>query len=152
MDRGIELKDDDRTLTWHKRVLRGESLRLDPPGLDVVPSEAQIAAAAAGRAWLKRSWKSHSSQKGIVLYQMVLKMFKGRSFPMVLVQEILFFSMPVPQIMDQLDLLEHVGDWMETICGRPTSVHPATNCNTADVEDAEGMQDNGEAGALGYPS
>eukprot|EP00434_Breviolum_minutum_P032385 symbB.v1.2.028640.t1/scaffold2986.1/size65838/3 len=150
VDRGIELKGDDRTLTWHKRVLRGESLRLDPPGLDVVPYEAQIAAAAAGRAWLKRSWKSHSSQKGIVLYQMVLKMFKGRSFPMVLVQEILVFSMPVPQIIDQLDLLEHFGDWMAAIWGRPTSVHPAANCNTADVEDAESMQDNGEAGALLY--
>ena len=148
VDGGIELQGDDRTLAWHQRVLRGESLRLerscweDLP-VDVVPSEAQIAAAAAGRAWLKRSWKSESSQKGIVLHQM----FKGRSSS---VQEILTFSMPVPKILDQLDLREHVEDWMATICGRPAPVHAATECNTANVEDPEGMQDSGEAGALLY--
>ena len=122
VDGGIELKDDERTLGLHKRVLREESLRLhfpDFPSIDVVPSEAQIAAAAAGRAWLKRSWKSESTQKGIVLYQMMLKMFKGRSFPTALVQEILTFSMPVPKIIDQLDLGEHVGDWMASVCCRP---------------------------------
>ena len=150
VDAGIELKGDDVTLARHKRVLRGESLRLDLPPLDVVPSEAQLAAAAAGRAWLKRLWKSESSQKGIVLYQMMLKMFKGRSFPMALAQEILTFSMPVPKIIDQLDLWEHVGDWMATVFVRPASVHPAADCNTADVEDPEVMQDNGEAGALLY--
>lgn len=53
-----------------------------------------------------------------------------------------FFSMPVPKIIDKLDLWEHVGGWMATICGRPASVHP--------VEEAEGMQDNCEAGALLY--
>ena len=150
VDGGIELKDDDVALDWHKRVLCGESLHLDIPGLDVVPSEAQIAAAAAGRAWLRRLWKSEASKKGIVLYQMVLKMFKGRSFPMLLVQEILTFSMPVPKIIDQLDLWEHVGDWMAATCGGPAFVHAAADCNTADVEDPEGMQDNGEAGALLY--
>ena len=124
VDRGIELQGDDRTLTWHKRVLRGESLRLNTPYVNVVPSEAQIAAAAAGRAWLKRFWKSESSQKGMVLFQMMLKMFKGTSFPMVLVQEILTFSMPVPKIVDQLDLWEHVRDWMISICWRPFA--PAT--------------------------
>ena len=112
VDGGIELKGDGRTLALHKRVLR--RLQVRPP--NVVPSEAQIAAAAAGRACLKRFWKSESSQKGIVLYQMMVKMFKGRSFPMVLVQEILTFSMPVPKIIDQLDLWEHVGDRMTTIC------------------------------------
>ena len=70
--------------------------------------------------WLKRCWKSESSQKGIVLYQMVEKMFKGRSFPMALVQEILTFAMPVPTIIDQLDLWAHVNDWMTTIRGRPS--------------------------------
>ena len=153
VDRGIELKDNDMSLGWHLRVLRGESLRnlrIDIPSIDVEPSEAQIAAAAAGRAWLKRLWKSESSQKGIVLYQMMLKMFKGRSVPMILVQELLTYSMPVPKIIDQLDLREHVGDWVTTICGRPTSVHPVADCNTANVEDPECMQDNGEAGALLY--
>ena len=81
---------------------------------------------------------------------MMLKMFKRRSFPMVLVQEILAFSMPVPKIIDQLDLWEHVGDWMATICGRPASVHPAADCNTASVEDPDGIQDNDEAGTLLY--
>jgi len=118
VDGGIELKGDG-TLAWHQRVLRGESPSLQYPILDVVPSEAQIAAAAAGRASLKRSWHSESSRKGIVLYQMMVKMFKGRSFPMSLVQEISAFSMPVPKIIDQLHLWEHVGDWMATICGRP---------------------------------
>ena len=144
VDGGIELKDDDKTLAWHKRVLRGESLSLRFSPLlftpqedeDVVPSEAQIAAAAAACAWLKRLWKRECSQKGIVLYQMMLKMFKGRSFPTALVQEILTFSMKVPKIIDQLDLWEHVGDWMD--------------CNTASVEDPEGMQDNGEAGEQLY--
>ena len=151
VDAGIQLKDDDRPLALHKGVLRGESLSLGcPTRLDVVPSEAQTAAAAAGCAWLKRVWKSEASQKGIVLYQMMLKMFKRRSFPTALVQEILTFSMPVPKIIDQLDLREHVCDWMETICGRPASVHPGADCNTADVEEAEGMQDNGEAGTLLY--
>ena len=113
VEAGIELKGDDLTLQWHKRVLRGESLHLRDPSLDVVPSEAQTAAAAAGRAWLKRLWKSESSQKGIVLHQM----FKGRSS---LVQEILMFITPVPKIIDQLDLWAHVGDWMASICGRPS--------------------------------
>ena len=119
---GIELKDDDATLGWHKRVLRGESLSLfllSNQRLRVVPFEAQTAAIAAGRGWLKRFWKSESSQKCMVLYQMMLKMFKGKSFPMVLVQEILTFSMPVPKIVDQLDLWEHVRDWMTSICWRP---------------------------------
>ena len=152
VDRSIELEGDDTTLAWHEQVLHGESLSLSHPhpGLDVVPSEAQTAASASGCAWLKRLWKSESSQKGIVLYQMMLNMFKGRSFPMVLVQEILTFSMPVPKIIDQLDLWEHVGDWMATIFGRPTSVHGATDCSTADVEEPEGMQDNDEAGRLLY--
>ena len=158
VDGGIELKGDRRTLAWHRRALRGESLRLHAISFsgsiveapDVVPSEAQTAAAAAGCAWLKRLWKRESSQKGIVLYQMMVKMFKGRSFPMALVQEILTFSMPVPKIIDQLDLWEHVGDWMTTICGRPAFVHPATNCNTADVGEPEGMQDNEEAGRLRF--
>ena len=156
VDRCIELNDDEMSLAWHKRVLRGESLSLDLD-LDIVPSEAQTAAAAAGRAWLKRLWKSESSQKGIVLYQFMLKMFMGRSFPMALVQEILTFSMPVPEIIDQLDLWEHVGGWMATICGRPAFVHPAGDCKTENVEEpAEGMQDNdeaegnGEAGAPPY--
>ena len=177
VDRGIELMGDDKTLRWHKRVLRGESLRLCPgddllmdedvldgrslymeislyhrPGLalDVVPSEAQVAAATAGRSWLKRSCKRESAKKGAVLYKMMVKMFKGRLFPLVLVQEILTFSMPVPKIIHQLDLWERVGDWMATICGRPASVHPAADCNTADVEETEGMQDNDEAGRLPF--
>ena len=70
---------------------------------------------------------------------------------MVLVQEILAFSMPVPKIIDQLDLWEHVGDWMATICGRPASVHPAADCNTASVEDPDGIQDNDEAGSFVSP-
>ena len=148
VDGGIELKHDDMTLAWHKRVLRGGSLNLLDPSLDVVPSEAQSAAAAAGRTWVRRCWKSESSQKGIVLYQMMVKMVKGRSFPMALVQEILSFSMPVPKIINQLDLWEHVGDWMATICSRPTSVLAAAHCNTANVEEPEGIQDNGEAGTL----
>ena len=118
--------------------------------VNVVPSEAQTAAAAAGRAWLKRLLKSECSQKGIVLYQMMLKMLKGKSFSMGLVQKILSYSMPVPKIIDQLDLWERVGDWMATICGRPASVLAAAAGNTADVEDPAGMQDNGEAGALLY--
>ena len=119
VDRSIELKGDDRPLAWHKRVLRGKSLRLWEPFLKVAPSEAQIAAVAAGHAWLKRSWKSESSQKGFVVYQMILKMFKGRSFPMTFVQEILTLSMAVPKIIDQLDLWEHVGEWMTSICSGP---------------------------------
>ena len=144
VDGGIKLEGGDRTLAWHKRVLHGENLSLGislgimyHPRLDVVPSEAQRAAAAAGCASLKRLWKSHS-QKGIVLHQM----FKGRSS---LVQEILTYFMKVPKIIDQLDLREHVGDWMAAICGRPTSGHPAADCKTAKVEDPEGMQRNGEA-------
>ena len=160
VDGGIELKGDRKTLAWHKRVLRGERLRLRLSldgfflDLDVAPSEAQTAAAAAGSAWLKRSWKSECSQKGIVLYQFMLKMRKGKSFPMLLVQEILSYSLPVPKIIDQLDLWEHAGDWMASMCGRPASVHPAAECNTAYVEQPQGVQDNGEAevnGEAGAP-
>ena len=143
VDGGIELKGDGITLALHKRVLRGESLSLQVRALNVVPSETQIAAAAAGCACLKRSWKSESSQKGIVLHQM----FKGR---LSLVQAILSFSMPVPKIIGQLDLWERVGDWIATICGGPASVHAAADCNAANVEDPEGVQDNGKAGALLY--
>ena len=35
---------------------------------------------------------------------------------MALVQETLTYSMPVPKIIDQLDLWEHVGGWMASIC------------------------------------
>jgi len=142
VDGGIELKGDDGTWAWHKRVLRGGSLSLLDPALDVVPSEAQTAAAAAGCAWLKRLWKSESSQKGIVLYQFMLKMFKGRSFPMVLVQEILAFSTTVPKIIDQLDLWEHVGDWMASICCGPFA--PA-------AADVDGMDVKVESGGLEGP-
>ena len=122
---GIELKGDDFTLVWHKRVLRGERLSLRVPhlnlDLDVVPSEAQTAAAAAGRAWLKRSWKSESSKNGIALYQVRLKMLKGKAFPMDLVQEILTLSMPCPNIINQLDLWAHVGEWMPSIYRGPSA-------------------------------
>ena len=116
---GIELKGDDTTLAWHKRILRGESLEFNNP-MDAVPSEAQTAAAAATRAWLKRLWKSECSQNGVVLYQMMLKMF-GKSFPMDLVQEILTLSMPVPKIIKQLDLWAHVGDWVPSIYSGPSA-------------------------------
>ena len=148
VDGGIELRGDDFSLAWHKGVLRGESLPGVRPNLHAAPSEAQTAAAAAACAWLKRLWKSESSQKGIVLYQMMLKMFKGRPFPMALVQETLTYSMPVPKIIDQLDLWEHVGDWMAVICGGPSSVHAVADCSTAKAEEPEGVQDNGEAGTL----
>ena len=149
VDGGIELEGDDMTLAWHKG---GGSLRLrmDDPPLNDVPSEVQIAAASAGRAWLKRSWQSEASQKGIALYQVMLKMSKGRAFPMVLVQEALSYSMPCPKIIDQLDLRAHVSDWMAIIWGRPASVHAATDCNIANVEEPEGMRDNHEAGTLLY--
>ncbi len=149
VDGGIELEGDDMTLAWHKG---GGSLRLrmDDPPLNDVPSEVQIAAASAGRAWMKRSWQSEASQKGIALYQVMLKMSKGRAFPMVLVQEALSYSMPCPKIIDQLDLRAHVSDWMAIIWGRPASVHAATDCNTANVEEPEGMRDNHEAGTLLY--
>ena len=142
---GIELKGDEESLAWHQRVLRGESLILYVAGLDldVVPSEAQITAAAAGREWLKRCWKSESSQKGIALYQMMLKMFKGRSFPRALVHEILNFSTTVPKIIDQLDLWEHVGDWMAAICGGPFA--PA-------AADVDGMDVKVESAGLQGPS
>ena len=116
VDGGIELKGDGMTLAWHKHVLRAESLSLEIPflALYVVPSEAKIAAAAAGRAWSKRFWNIYK-----LIVKMLVKMFKGRSFPMALAQEILTFSMPVSHIIDQLDLWAHVSDWMATICGRP---------------------------------
>ena len=118
VDAGIELKGDDKTLAWHKRILRGENLRLKNPSLDVMLSDAQIAAAAAGRACLKRSYKSESSKIGVALYQGMLKMFEGKDFPMDLVQVILTLSMPLPKIIKQLDLWAHVDDWMPSIyCG-----------------------------------
>ena len=152
---GIELKSNDGTFASHKRVLRGASnIALLVEGRHggikhLVPFEAQTAAAAAGRASLKRFW-NESSQKGIALYQMMAKMLKGKSFPMLLVQEILAFSMPVPAIIDQLDLWLHVGDWMANICGRPASVLAAADCNAANVEKPQGVQDNHEAGAPLY--
>ena len=144
VDRDIELRGDDRTLAWHKRVLQGESLSLSHPhpSLDVVPSEAQTAAAAASCAGLKRLWKRESSQKGIVLYQMMVKMFKGRSFPMALVQEIMTFSMPVPKIIDQLDLWEHVGEWLASICCGPFAAAAA---------DVDGMDVQAESARVDGP-
>ena len=59
------------------------------------------------------------------------------------------FQMPVPKIIDQLDLWEHVGDWMATICGKPALVHAAADCNAANAEEPEGVQDN-DAGRLLY--
>lgn len=68
VDAGVKLEGDDMTLAWHKRVLRGEGVRVGYPLLDYIilndaPSEVQIAAAAADHECLNRSWKSESSKK-----------------------------------------------------------------------------------------
>ena len=125
VDRGIELKGDDRPLAWHKGILGGSSwarnMTIIVSGrhsgeihVVPVPSEVQIAAAAASRAWLQRSWKSASSQKEKVL----CRMFKLSPSS---VQGILSFTIitsPAPKIIDQLDHWAHVGDWTTPICGR----------------------------------
>ena len=123
VDGGIELKDDDRPLAWHKGILRVRSwarnMTIIVSGrhsgeIHVVPSEAKIAATAASRAWLKRLWKRECPNICILLHQM----FKGR---LSLVEHVLKFTVitpPVPKIIDQLDLWAHVEDWTTTICGR----------------------------------
>ena len=153
VDGGIELKGDAWTLAWHRRVLGGQNLCLDDPPLNVVPAEAETAAEAAGCAWLKRSWKSESSQKRVVLYQMMVKMFKGRSFPLFYVREIMKFSMPVPKIIDQLNLWAHVGHWMESICGWPSrwaawSASVSSGSGESQISGRDGLDGSGQGPSL----
>ena len=117
------------TLVAHQRVLRGEGqiLNLNVGGrlqMRVTPHGARIAAAAAGRAWLKRLW--------IVLDQV---------FPMNLVKEILTFSITCPKIIDQF---EHVSDWMAK---KPPSV--ALGNGGSQISGRDGLDRNGRDGLDG---
>ena len=56
---------------------------------------------------------------------------------------------PVAQCFGARDL-ELFHGAIANFCGRPTFVHAATDCNTADVEEPEGMQENDKAGRLLY--
>ena len=64
------------------------------------------AAKAAAHEMLTASWKSEISTKAIVIYQLMKKLARGKHFPILLVNDIVSFSMAEPEIVGQLDLWE----------------------------------------------
>ncbi|CAK9107626.1 unnamed protein product [Durusdinium trenchii] len=74
--------------------------RLDPD-----PARQAAAMAAARAAW-QIALKSEISAKGIAVYQAMKKLSQGRSFPALLVDEVVAFSTEVPKVIKDLDLWE----------------------------------------------
>eukprot|EP00435_Cladocopium_sp_Y103_P008235 s2348_g2.t1 len=67
-------------------------------------AECRLAAATAGQAALRASWKREAAQKGVAVCQVMRKMLGSKSFPLALVGDILTFSTEVPTFVDELDL------------------------------------------------
>ena len=117
---GVELDAKphlERRLEMHKQLFLGEDLevglRLDDKIYVKRGSAIQCkaAASAAARASLTRSFQREGTEKGIAMYQILVKEFYPRGVPIVLVHHILSLSMEVPGIMDQLDLWDEVSGW-----------------------------------------
>lgn len=120
---GLEVTelDCERNLnSFLKRHLQGE-LCEDEPKLytdvylegpstrNVAPvSECKAAACAAGRAIVRRD----AVEKQVVIYQVMMKMFGGGSFPTEVVHSIAAFSSGVPRFVEQLGLYDLVEGWL----------------------------------------
>eukprot|EP00438_Fugacium_kawagutii_P007647 Skav216800 [mRNA] locus=scaffold2110:48108:49922:- [translate_table: standard] len=120
---GVEVTelDGERNLnSFLKRHLEGQ-LCQDEPELytdvylegpstrNVAPvSECKAAASAAGRAIVRRD----AVEKQVAIYQVMMKMFGGGSFPTEVVHSIGTFSVRVPRFVEQLGLYGLVEGWL----------------------------------------
>lgn len=102
------------------------------------------AATAAGRAALKVSWRRESA-KAIAIYQLLLKLASGRSTEPV-VNQVLLFSMEVPEIIDQLGLWDDVAGWQDDLVKPPSAAAGAT-ANEPNAESAAAAELQDVAGA-----
>ena len=118
---GVELRAD--WLDLHRGVRDGD-MRLKVDGdmrLSVAsPNERRSAASASARGFLRAALKQQTVEKG----QVMAKLFRHRGFPMVLLNEILIFSMAAPKILDQLDLWDEVSAWIPSIASSSSSTSP----------------------------
>lgn len=92
-------------------------------GLIATEESCLGAATAAGRADLKASWR-RESPKGIPIYQL-MKLASGRSTE-PLVNQVLLFSMEVPELIDQLSLWDDVAGWQDDLVEPPSAAAGAT--------------------------
>jgi len=92
-------------------------------GLIATEESCLGAATAAGRAALKASWR-RESPKGIPIYQL-MKLASGRSTE-PLVNQVLLFSMEVPELIDQLSLWDDVAGWQDDLVEPPSAAAGAT--------------------------
>lgn len=96
----------------------------DEDGFIIATEESCLCAAtAAGRAALKASWRRESA-KGLAIYQL-LKLASGRSTE-PLVNQVLLFSMEVPELIDQLSLWDDVAGWQDDLVEPPSAAAGAT--------------------------
>ena len=63
-----------------------------------------VAAASAAGAALRRTWNLEVRDKGIAILQTAKGLVSGRPFPALLVEEIIALAMPMPDILQRLDL------------------------------------------------
>ena len=128
---GMGMRVRDVELCREATVGEAEGERLLELGLTTWDADCFIAteesclcaATAAGRAALKASWRRESA-KGIAIYQL-LKLASGRSTE-PLVNQVLLFSMEVPELIDQLSLWDDVAGWQDDLVEPPSAAAGAT--------------------------
>ena len=91
--------------------------------------DCMVAAATAAAAALTRTWNLEVRDKGIAILQTANGFGSGRSFPALLVEEVIAFAMPVPDILQRLDLE------VKVFGGRKDSVIEIRNSQLSSVED-----------------
>ena len=90
--------------------LSKDGVRLLQQHLDKDPARRPAAAAAANKV-LALSRKSVICEKGVAVYQVMRKLLQGRAFPALVVDEVIAFSIDVPEIVEELDLREEAKAW-----------------------------------------
>ena len=72
-----------------------------------------FAATAAAYAALRLAWRSEISAKGVAIYQTTRRLSHGRSFPALLVGEVIAFALEMPEMVKRLDLWEEANTWFQ---------------------------------------
>lgn len=145
---GIEVTVTASAQPWHnfsiKKYLDGEmpegevvQIRGGPQVQVAAPSDCRSAACAAGSAAVRRD----AGEKGVAVYQVMRKMFRGRPFPVALVHSILAFSVRVPYFVDQLGLSDLVEGWLMPV---PPSV-PKFRMPSIAIEEWQGRKESKES-------
>lgn len=130
---------------WGRRLFEFGLTASAADGFIATQENCLCAATAAGRAALKASWRRESA-KGVAMYQLFLKLAKGRSFPTWLIQQILFFSTKMPEIIEQLSLWDDVAGWQDGLVKPPPAATGATS-NEAHAKSAAATELPETAGA-----